>query len=119
LGYRVRKLDRVSFAGLTEEPPAGSLEAPYSPGGKHAEKRHLQMGINLMGHKSGFVNILGNQCRKVDIDESACRRAALGHHSKAQTTRHRIMGVLSGDDYQIVYSDTPGILTPSTSCRPQ
>jgi GTP-binding protein Era len=66
-----------------------------------------------MGHKSGFVNILGNP----NVGKSTLMNLLVGERlsvitPKAQTTRHRIMGVLSGDDYQIVYSDTPGILNP-------
>jgi GTP-binding protein Era len=66
-----------------------------------------------MGHKSGFVNILGNP----NVGKSTLMNLLVGEQlsvitPKAQTTRHRIMGILSGDDYQIVYSDTPGILNP-------
>lgn len=66
-----------------------------------------------MPHKSGFVNILGNP----NVGKSTLMNMLIGEKlsvmtSKAQTTRHRIMGILSGDDYQIVYSDTPGILNP-------
>jgi GTP-binding protein Era len=66
-----------------------------------------------MGHKSGFVNILGNP----NVGKSTLMNILVGERlsvitPKAQTTRHRIMGILSGEDYQIVYSDTPGILNP-------
>ncbi len=66
-----------------------------------------------MGHKSGFVNILGNP----NVGKSTIMNALVGEKlsiitSKAQTTRHRIMGIVNGDDFQIVYSDTPGILKP-------
>ena len=65
-------------------------------------------------HKSGFVNIIGNP----NVGKSTLMNALVGEKlsiitSKAQTTRHRIIGVVSGDDFQIVYSDTPGILKPS------
>ncbi len=65
-------------------------------------------------HKAGFVNILG----KPNVGKSTLMNALMGERlsiitSKAQTTRHRIMGILNGDDYQIVYSDTPGILNPA------
>ncbi len=65
-------------------------------------------------HKSGFVNIIGNP----NVGKSTLMNAFVGERlsiitSKAQTTRHRIMGVVSGDDFQIVFSDTPGILKPS------
>lgn len=65
-------------------------------------------------HKSGFVNIIGNP----NVGKSTLMNRLVGEHlsiitSKAQTTRHRIMGVVSGEDFQIVYSDTPGILKPA------
>ena len=65
-------------------------------------------------HKSGFVNIIGNP----NVGKSTLMNALVGEKlsiitSKAQTTRHRIMGIVSSDDFQIVYSDTPGILKPS------
>lgn len=64
--------------------------------------------------KSGFVNIIGNP----NVGKSTLMNALVGERlaiitSKAQTTRHRIMGIVGGDDFQIVYSDTPGILRPS------
>lgn len=66
-----------------------------------------------MAHKSGFVNILGNP----NVGKSTLMNALVGEKlsivtPKAQTTRHRIMGIVSGEDFQIVYSDTPGILRP-------
>ena len=65
-------------------------------------------------HKSGFVNIIGNP----NVGKSTLMNRLVGEKlsiitSKAQTTRHRIMGVVSGEDFQIVYSDTPGILKPA------
>lgn len=65
-------------------------------------------------HKSGFVNIIGNP----NVGKSTLMNALVGEQlsiitSKAQTTRHRIMGIVNGEDFQIVYSDTPGILKPS------
>jgi GTP-binding protein Era len=64
-------------------------------------------------HKSGFVNIIGNP----NVGKSTLMNTLVGERlsiitSKAQTTRQRIMGIVSGDDYQIVYSDTPGVLKP-------
>jgi GTP-binding protein Era len=64
-------------------------------------------------HKAGFVNIIGNP----NAGKSTLMNALMGEKlsivtPKAQTTRHRIMGILNGDDYQIVYSDTPGVLDP-------
>jgi GTP-binding protein Era len=67
-----------------------------------------------MAHKSGFVNIIGNP----NVGKSTIMNALVGEKisiitSKMQTTRHRIKGIVSGDDFQIVYSDTPGILKPN------
>ena len=64
-------------------------------------------------HKAGFVSIVG----KPNVGKSTLMNQLVGERlsiitSKAQTTRHRIMGILSGEDFQIVYSDTPGILNP-------
>ncbi len=66
-----------------------------------------------MSHKAGFVNILGNP----NVGKSTLMNSLVGEKlsiitAKAQTTRHRIMGIVNGEDYQIVYSDTPGILNP-------
>ena len=66
-----------------------------------------------MAHKSGFVNIIGNP----NVGKSTLMNAMVGEKlcivtAKAQTTRHRIMGIVNGEDFQIVYSDTPGILKP-------
>ena len=65
-------------------------------------------------HRAGFVNIIGNP----NVGKSTLMNALVGEKlsivtAKAQTTRHRIMGIVNGDDYQIVYSDTPGILKPN------
>ncbi len=64
-------------------------------------------------HRAGFVNIIGNP----NVGKSTLMNALVGEKlsivtAKAQTTRHRIMGIVNGEDYQIVYSDTPGILKP-------
>ena len=65
-------------------------------------------------HRAGFVNIIGNP----NVGKSTLMNALVGVKlsivtAKAQTTRHRIMGIVNGEDYQIVYSDTPGILKPN------
>lgn len=65
-------------------------------------------------HKAGFVNIIGNP----NVGKSTLMNALVGERisiitSKAQTTRHRIMGIVNGEDFQIVYSDTPGVLKPN------
>ncbi|NLB68016.1 MAG: GTPase Era [Bacteroidales bacterium] len=64
-------------------------------------------------HKSGFVNIIGNP----NVGKSTLMNALVGEKlsivtAKAQTTRHRIMGIVNEDNWQIVYSDTPGIIKP-------
>ena len=64
-------------------------------------------------HKSGFVNIVGNP----NVGKSTLMNELVGERisiitNKSQTTRHRILGIVSGDDFQIVYSDTPGIIKP-------
>lgn len=66
-----------------------------------------------MAHKSGFVNIVGNP----NVGKSTLMNSLVGERisiitSKAQTTRHRIMGIVNTEDMQIVYSDTPGVLSP-------
>jgi len=68
---------------------------------------------NKMPHKAGFVNIIGN----TNVGKSTIMNSLVGEKlsiitSKAQTTRHRIMGIVNGKDFQIVYSDTPGIIVP-------
>jgi len=65
-------------------------------------------------HKAGFVNIIGNP----NVGKSTLMNAFVGERlsiitSKAQTTRHRILGIVSGEDFQVVLSDTPGIIKPA------
>ena len=72
------------------------------------------MLICKMKHKSGFVNIIGNP----NVGKSTLMNSLIGQQlsiitSKAQTTRHRIKGILSDDNYQIVFSDTPGVIKPA------
>ncbi|MFN4198618.1 MAG: GTPase Era [Flavobacterium sp.] len=67
-----------------------------------------------MAHKAGFVNIIGNP----NVGKSTLMNALVGERlsiitSKAQTTRHRILGIVNGDDFQMVFSDTPGIIKPA------
>ncbi len=69
--------------------------------------------MEKVSHKAGFVSIIG----KPNVGKSTLMNAMIGEKlsiitSKAQTTRHRIMGILNGKDFQIVYSDTPGVLDP-------
>ena len=68
----------------------------------------------MSAHKSGFVNIIGNP----NVGKSTLMNALVGERlsiitSKAQTTRHRILGIVSGEDFQMVISDTPGIIKPA------
>lgn len=65
-------------------------------------------------HKAGFVNIIGNP----NVGKSTLMNALVGERlsiitSKAQTTRHRILGIVNGDDFQVIFSDTPGIIKPA------
>lgn len=67
-----------------------------------------------MTHKAGFVNIIGNP----NVGKSTLMNAFVGEKlsiitSKAQTTRHRILGIVNGDDFQVILSDTPGIIKPA------
>ena len=73
-----------------------------------------------MIHRSGFVNIVGNP----NVGKSTLMNALVGERlsiitSKAQTTRHRIMGIVNGEDFQMVYSDTPGVLSPNYQLQRQ
>jgi GTPase len=68
---------------------------------------------DIRSHKAGYVNIIG----KPNVGKSTLMNRLAGERlsiitSKAQTTRHRIMGILNGENFQVVYSDTPGIIKP-------
>jgi len=70
--------------------------------------------LEYMSHKAGFVNIIGNP----NVGKSTLMNAFVGERlsiitSKAQTTRHRILGIVNGDDFQVILSDTPGIIKPA------
>lgn len=72
------------------------------------------MYLCIMIHKAGFVNIIGNP----NVGKSTLMNALIGEKlsiitSKAQTTRHRILGIVNDEDYQIIFSDTPGIIKPA------
>lgn len=74
---------------------------------------NLIISENSPHHKAGFVSIIG----KPNVGKSTLMNQMVGERlsiitSKAQTTRHRIMGIINGEDYQVVYSDTPGIIEP-------
>ena len=67
-----------------------------------------------MSHKAGFVNIIGNP----NVGKSTLMNAFVGERlsiitSKAQTTRHKILGIVNGEDFQLILSDTPGIIKPA------
>lgn len=67
-----------------------------------------------MGHKAGFVNIVGNP----NVGKSTLMNLFVGERlsiitNKSQTTRHRILGIINGDDFQIIFSDTPGVVKPN------
>ena len=67
-----------------------------------------------MEHKAGYVNIIGNP----NVGKSTLMNALVGERlsiitSKAQTTRHRILGIVNDDEHQIIFSDTPGVIDPA------
>ena len=71
------------------------------------------MNPEIKPHRAGFVSIIG----KPNVGKSTLMNALVGERlsivtSKAQTTRHRILGILNGEDFQLIYSDTPGIIQP-------
>ncbi len=73
-----------------------------------------------MKHKAGFVNIIGNP----NVGKSTLMNAFVGERlsiitSKAQTTRHRILGIVNGEDFQVLFSDTPGIIKPAYELQTQ
>ncbi|GAB2551934.1 GTPase Era [Rufibacter soli] len=73
----------------------------------------MENNVTEKPHKAGFVSIIG----KPNVGKSTLMNVMVGEKlsiitSKAQTTRHRIMGILNSEDFQIVYSDTPGIIQP-------
>lgn len=73
-----------------------------------------------MSHKAGFVNIVGSP----NVGKSTLMNGMLGEKlsivtSKAQTTRHRINGIVNGDDYQVIFSDTPGVVNASYKLHEQ
>ncbi|MBQ1874716.1 MAG: GTPase Era [Paludibacteraceae bacterium] len=84
------------------------------------DKRQTTNDQCSQAHRSGFVNIVGNP----NVGKSTLMNALVGERlsiitSKAQTTRHRILGIVNGDDFQMVYSDTPGVLSPNYRLQEQ
>jgi GTP-binding protein Era len=93
------------------------MALPHGTGNKHPAHGRLRIIPHktqyTVAHKSGFVNIIGNP----NVGKSTLMNALVGEKlaiitAKAQTTRHRIMGIVNGEDFQIVFSDTPGIINP-------
>ena len=75
---------------------------------------YLCQNFAFMSHKAGYVNIIGNP----NVGKSTLMNAFVGERlsiitSKAQTTRHRILGIVNGEDFQVLFSDTPGIIKPA------
>ena len=99
----------ISTTKKTKAAEASCYAAFLSNNGQY--NSHHQTTIPM--HKAGFVNIIGNP----NVGKSTLMNALVGERlsiitSKAQTTRHRIMGIVNGEDFQIVYTDTPGIVNP-------
>lgn len=92
-----------------------ALEPFVTENPEEAAKTFLKEDRDIKpGHKAGFVNIVGNP----NVGKSTLMNDLVGERvsiitSKAQTTRHRIMGIVNTPDYQIVFSDTPGVLKPN------
>jgi GTPase len=88
------------------------MEVPHREGSEYAKNECLP--LIAMEHRAGFVNILG----KPNVGKSTLMNLLVGEKlsiitSRAQTTRHRILGIVNGPDYQVIFSDTPGILDPA------
>jgi GTPase len=88
-----------------DEKPSGHPRISY--------QRENRLLLHEMAHRAGFVSIIGSP----NVGKSTLMNVLVGEKlsiitNKAQTTRHRIMGIFSGEDFQVVYSDTPGILEP-------
>lgn len=86
------------------------IKMPFATG---ADKLAVSADVTAEGHRAGFVNIVGNP----NVGKSTLMNDLVGERisiitSKAQTTRHRIMGIVNTPAYQIVFSDTPGVLKP-------
>lgn len=78
----------------------------------------MQIIIEIMSHKAGFINIIGNP----NVGKSTLMNAFIGERlsiitSKAQTTRHRIFGIVNGDDFQMVFLTLPESLSLLMNCR--
>ena len=93
--------------------PATSVEDTAQPSTAQSDEIQSDEESSNPSHRAGFVSIVG----KPNVGKSTLMNALVGERlsiitSKAQTTRHRIMGIVNGDDFQIVYSDTPGLVKP-------
>jgi len=101
---------RPSYPVTRTPYPAPRTPYPVTPN----QKPYLCIKIRKMAHKAGFVNIIGNP----NVGKSTLMNAFVGEKlsiitSKAQTTRHRILGIVNGEDFQVILSDTPGIIKPA------
>ena len=101
----MKDTEKIVEEGLLTGDPTDENAKAYEPDHKEESVKE--------GHKAGFVNIVGNP----NVGKSTLMNDLVGERlsiitQKAQTTRHRIMGIVNTPDYQIVYSDTPGVLKP-------
>ena len=90
------------------------MSTPVRGKSQVTKRTNMENTTNTTPHRAGFVNIIGNP----NVGKSTLMNQLVGEKvsimtSKAQTTRHRIKGIVNGDDYQIVYSDLPGVLDPA------
>ena len=90
------------------------MSTPVRGKSQVTKRTNMENTNNTTPHRAGFVNIIGNP----NVGKSTLMNQLVGEKvsimtSKAQTTRHRIKGIVNGDDYQIVYSDLPGVLDPA------
>ena len=97
----------------TDQKKEEALSDKTQSGAAQPTENSTDAGHRAGPHKAGFVSIVG----KPNVGKSTLMNALVGERlsiitSKAQTTRHRIMGIVNGDDFQIVYSDTPGLVKP-------
>ena len=127
-GFSVRNMDRIQISCRKKTSRDSNLivkkKSIFDEKNKtfcKYQKKAVPLHPNVKKmHKSGFVNIVGNP----NVGKSTLMNVLVGERlsiitSKAQTTRHRIMGIVNGDDFQMVYSDTPGVLQPNYKLQEQ
>ncbi len=105
--------DRLNVVQPDKAEPAASVGGAAQPSTAQSDEIHSGGESSNPNHRAGFVSIVG----KPNVGKSTLMNALVGERlsiitSKAQTTRHRIMGIVNGEDFQIVYSDTPGLVKP-------